>query len=308
MRWKRRALWAALGCAVGVARLHNVLAFFVSVLLYFCNVKYSVRNLNQLIAFFKGYTDIYQMFAIEAAEKQVDYSLNQRLSGDFIIRHSINAGGAMVLLPNLQVNLAHKLSIHLIFRCMVSDILTSSTLATFASKGIKELQCEVNLLNGAFIKAFRVIIGEEQKRSKEEELNAINQASEFLSRQYAYLFNEKNEPKSKNELRQMVSSTYKEELVAFDWQENKMAERLGPSFAQAYTLYRYYSQYEHYSPMASELLEIESIATIEFSAMVSTVSFLAANTEQLYTIIEGPGNKYNSQLHSIVSTLSKNLE
>ena len=302
--WFVRLGLAAVQCACLFARLF----------IYFCPMKYSENNLEQLITFFKSYCDIYHEFATETNEVKEDYNQQKNIARDFIIRHSVNAGALIQLLPFLKVNKAHKLPVHLILRTIISDVLISSALFTFVSNenNNEALENELNILRSQFIKAFLKIEEVEKKFAANNNLTMNIDVSEILRAKYASLFTG-NKVKSVKELRTKESLKFfssESEMDAFKWQqeEQKLSRFKHDDYVRAFAIFKYYSQYQHYSPLASEVLELEGIIDRDFSQMIVCACYMTTNTEVMFKVLMGNENKYIDDLFKILKALKGNLE
>lgn len=265
------------------------------------------------------YINVYEDFAeSKQGQTQTTSKIQESVSRDFIIRNRVHIESIYELLGLLNKHQHFKSSLFLILRGVIADILTYLYLMTFTTTNENDqtsLINELNILEKDFVAAMLALHNERNKMKNFSGLAKYfsgppEKAEELILKfkfTYAHLFENgdiENKLKDVTQLRKtsdieffnkdikMISKSFKSEIQKHDWLlKFKNYENMAP----LYSLYKYFSQFHHYSRGSMVLYENDDFEQDIFY-IIATFSNLLKVTDLQFKVLVGTENMYSKKL------------
>jgi hypothetical protein len=283
------------------------------------------QNIAALQLIISDYNSLLDEFAIVQIHRGSKLKTLQKICNDFLNRTRINNEALIPLLENYKTKRSAILPIGLLIRSILSDFLAFCYLATFShSKDPEEvsIENELDLLERDFLKSMMEVSELESKIHEYnqnippafEDNKAYEDHVEKVKNQFKHLFKEEN-----TKLRFKKPSEFRETSLpdCFDSKDEfatapsfitekykweRMLRRGFSKYVIVFTAFKFFSQFQHYSPMSAELIKEVSEAHAFFHLIMAIDSILIVTDMQIQ-IIDGKESKYLPRLREIEKKL-----
>jgi hypothetical protein len=287
------------------------------------------NNISSLQSVIKEYNELLDEFAIVQVHKAAKLKTLQKVCNDFLNRTRINNEALVLLLEIYKAKRSTILPIGLLIRSILSDFLAFCYLATFSnSKDADEIsiQNELDLLERDFLKSMMEVSELESKIDQYnenippafEDNTAYEKHVEKIKHQFKHLFKSENTQlrfKKPSEFRATSLQDLfdsKEEFATapsfitekYKWE--RMVRRGFSKYVIVFTAFKFFSQFQHYSPMSAELIR-EGSEAHAFFHLVMAIDSMIIVTDMQIQIIDGKDSKYLSRLRAIEKHLDNVL-
>lgn len=254
-------------------------------------------------------------------------NLHQHTIADLLIRVKINLHSIKALLPSLEDYSPTFFSIGLLNRTIIADFITycyvTGILSAANQRGLDEkeinsiLKNELNILELAYVKAMIAAVElESQLPQHNPKFASVLENKNYserlpkLKEMYKDLFqdNDINKKfKSTRELRADGSiKIFQPNEIKEDPKESFMhkfsIENGFGAYAHSYLLFRFYSQFQHYSSNSLKLIKPD-INDYNFFYLVFTVDYAFILTDMIIQQLDSIKSKYLGQLREITDQL-----
>lgn len=283
------------------------------------------ENINALQSIIKEYNSLLDEFAIVQIHKGNKLKTLQKVCNDFLNRTRINNEALIPLLEIYKDKRSSILPLGLLIRSILSDFLAFCYLATFSlEKDVNEvsIQNELDLLERDFLKAMLEVSELESKINQYDnnippafaDNKAYETHVEKVKQQFKHLFKEENTQlrfKKPNEFRETSFPECfdsKEEFgtapsfITEKYKWERMIRRGFSKYVIVFTAFKFFSQFQHYSPMSAELTKEVSEAHAFFH-LIMAIDSLIIVTDMQIQIIDGKESKYLNRLREIEKNL-----
>lgn len=283
------------------------------------------ENITVLQSILIDYNKLVDDFAEYQIAKGVQLKPLQKASNDFLFRTRINNEALVPLLENYKTLPAGILPVGLLIRSVLSDFLTFCYLATFShSKDANELSIsnELALLERDFLKAM-MEVGEIESRIgdyNEAIRSAFENTEDFekhvtkLKEDFKHLFKSENsqlrlkKPKEFRETSLPECFDSKEEFglapsfmtEKYKWE--RMSKRGFGKYVIVFTAFKFFSQFQHYSPMSSILVE-EITEPYAFFHLLMAIDSMIIVSDMQIQVIDGNDSSYLAALRELENKL-----
>lgn len=220
---------------------------------------------------------------------------------NLVVKIRFNLDAINVLFPLLYNDYRYKTSINVLYRTIIDDIINICYLFGLVNKAeemLNSLNNELNILHKEYLKSTKIALEANQKfealmkKRRGEEPEIVADILESMQKSDPQLFNEKGKWKTNSELRSTTHSKLcemldqKKDLVFIT--EAKKLEFLGKrnfETVESITyLFKYFSQYQHYTPKTHELLKAPS--SHDIVAYQRTIGELIFMLNHLFQVIK----------------------
>lgn len=210
-----------------------------------------------------------------------------------------------------------KVCVNLLLRSICSDVLTAIYLLTFYDKDDPEnisLKNELDIISTEYLRSVKKIIEEDHElmtllsieptTSIEEKRKWYNSVSENLS-------NEDGKLKTKNQIRLTTNDEIKEGLktgglfISEDEKYQRIKDKGFTQFGFAFTIFKYYSQFQHFTLSSRDLIEHEPFHDTFFMSL--TIDQMLMTIDLILQISNTQNPDFRAQIKTIRDKLSENL-
>lgn len=286
----------------------------------------TARNISTLQSLIKEYNSLLDEFAQAQIKSGKKLKTLQKVSNDFLNRTRINNEGLLPLLENYKTQISAIQPIGLLVRSILSDFLTFCYLATFSDgMDVEEvsIQNELDLLERDFLRSMLEVIEIESKINQYnkniplefEDREEYEAQIRDLKDRFKHLFiNDKSDLRLKKpkEFRATSFQTFfhsKEEFATappfmtekYKWE--RMIKRGFSKYVTVFTAFKFFSQFQHYSPMSMELARKET-EPYAFFHLIMAIDAIIIVTDMQIQIIDGKGSDYLPRLRKIEDSVS----
>ncbi len=252
-------------------------------------IKDTPENIEKLKNILNDYTEICLELFRDFKKKKIGE--NNVFLLNIIERFYFNSLSLIPLLELFIKEPRYKLSIALILRTCLSDLLTAIYLITFkrtSKEDSKGFSNEVKALSLEYVKAVEFILKQEHHFVKIHDQEEQLKNHYTTNHEYYKLENQEYKPINIKEIRSEGSQEYfSVNDIGQRLTEKAKYERIlnGPlkDYGNVYLLYRFYSQYEHISPKSRLLLNFDSL--YEFFRMIESVAYILDGTIAICQVI-----------------------
>lgn len=288
------------------------------------NKYYNPQNIAVLVEFCEKYCEIFDLFVFQVKKQNLTRA-HLIVSADMLQRSRITIGGLSQILPLFAEHPSHKMSVFLLLRSQLSDILSFLTLMTFVDEtdaNQTAFKNEIDLLDLDFLKAMlklhdenerlRNIEGISQLLSSNDDVRIEAIKTELLET-YSHLLNIEGKPKKIKDIR----ATTNDKFFAADMDKKNTGlsnevdkyERIlkynnYKIIAPIYSLFKYFSQFQHYS-RASMFFFKHKHLDYDVINILTSFSILSMVCDLLYNNLIGKGNAYSEQLKDLDNIIMK---
>lgn len=279
-------------------------------------MKTKSKTIQLLCEFCLEFIEVYDDFAISREGKtEKTEKLEEALSRDFIMRSRIHMESICKILPLLNKHQHFKSSIFLLLRGLIADMLCHMYLMTFAISNDEKqtsLINELDIIETDFVKAMIIIFEEERKMQEQPEFSKFftdqSYNLDIFKQNFVHLFKDENiEEKLKdvqklressnqemfNKDQKMFSKSFRDEKSKHEWLSNFNNYR---TMTPLYILYRYFSQFHHYSRGSMVLFGMDDFER-DLSYILLTFSNLLKVSDMQYKILTGGDTHFSNRLN-----------
>lgn len=243
---------------------------------------------------------------------------------DLLIRFKINIKSIALILPNFQTEIEYKIPLSLLLRSINSDVLTAFYLCLFIRTQDKDnigLKNEIKILNKDYINFIKEFNKEELELMNKyfsDRGKYINNLEKTINNhfvnypEYYVDINDKMKLISNDELRKNTPSYFFEESEDRNKPNTFMTEKykyekikkLGKDkyCGQAFLQFKYYSQFQHVSPLTSVFLHTDP-KFIDYKFLLMSIENVFISTNLILKNIINNG--YKDEINIYVNRLLK---
>lgn len=287
---------------------------------------YNATIITKLIYFCDKYCEVHSEFASNVKTQHWSNPY-QAVVADMLMRSRVTIEGVSKLLPLLIENPHHKMSIFVLLRSQISDVLAYFCLLTFINPQKLDdtvaFQNESNLLDLDFVKAILQMNEEKVKLSRYatngQILSSKNRANAIRSnilKEYKHLFNSDNSFKKLQQIRDTTDQRFfgkdkkvKNESLSQETAKFKRImlysdENTQQALAPAFFFFKYFSQYHHYSRGSMNFFKHKHLDHDMLNVMMCfSLSYIVCDSH--YRQLLGENNKYSLELSKLESLLAE---
>ncbi|MCK4663497.1 MAG: hypothetical protein KAT68_11570 [Bacteroidales bacterium] len=257
-----------------------------NILLYNLDIKKLIPLLIDYINFLKN-----KLIELDG----IELNYYQRFLIYHIERFRIITESLISILNLMQNDIRHKLSLSLLLRSVNSDFLTILYLSTFYNTN-KDNQIAINNEINIFLKDYIKFIEKINIEEPEVKKHFHNISEVFIKNQeyvlnnlhteYKNLYKHKNgefKLKSNFEIRESTPDSFfvnndRKEKITEKYKFERLKKYGKEKFGMAYIIFKYYSQFQHVSPMDNRLLR-NNPQIIDYKLLIQSIEnlFIATN-------------------------------
>lgn len=283
------------------------------------------ENISILQTMLKEFSLLIDEFSIIQINKRNKLKPLQIVSNNLLNRTQINREALILLLENYKLKRSAILPIGLLIRSILSDFITFCYLSSFSDKNDVDeisIQNELKLLERDYLMAM-IEVGEIEGNihqynknipTKFKNREAYELALNDVKELYKHLYkgeNPQNDLKEPKELRATSFTEFFDSKEEFEKPHNfitekykwkRMIKRGFSKYVIVFTAFKFFSQFQHYSP-DSAILTREITEPHAFFHLLMAFDSMIIVTHMQFQVIDGKESKYLPRLREIEKTL-----
>ena len=236
---------------------------------------------------------------------------------DIFARFRYNCEGLINLLNAFKEDYRLKICVNLLLRSICSDVLTAIYLLTFYDKDDlenKSLKNELDIISTEFLRSMKKTMVEDHELLKIHNISqslSIEEKRESFNNVAKKLLNEEGEIKSRSQLRLTTKEEIKDGLKTngpFITEEEKYIRIKNKGFAQfgfSFTVFKYYSQFQHFNLVSKELIENKPFH--DTFLMAFTIDQMLMTMDLILQVAKSSNSNFREEIKILRDNLVENF-
>ena len=231
------------------------------------------------------------------------------------IRFRVNCEGLINLMQAFIEDYRLKVCVNLLLRSICSDVLTTTYLLTFYDTNDPEnisLKNELDVISVEYLRSVKKMLEEDHELSETLGIktnNTIEEKRDWFKNIASELLNEDDNLKSRNQLR---STTRKEikiglktngSFISEDEKFQRIKEKGYSHFGCSFTNFKYYSQFQHFSPVSQKVIENKPFHDTFY--MSQTLDQMLMTIDLILQIAKSPNQNFRTEIDIIRKKLAE---
>ncbi|MGZ3857696.1 MAG: hypothetical protein ACXVKO_15670 [Bacteriovorax sp.] len=234
---------------------------------------------------------------------------------EIFVRFRLNCEGLLTLVPSFQEDYRLKVCTNLLLRSICSDVLTAIYLLTFYDKDDAEnisLRNELDVISAEYLRSAKKIIEEDDVLLSIHEIEtpySIEEKREWFTNVAASLLTEEGNIKSRGQIRLTTKEEIKEGLkpsggfITEDEKFQRIKVKGLSQFGFSFTIFKYYSQFQHFSLVSRKLIENKPF--YDTFLMAFTIDQMLMTIDLILQTAQSPNLNFGEEIKNLRDNLIK---